>query len=758
MAVVSMKKGTLLFGADTPITELNLIISGSFCISFPGGEYTLYKGEAPGICELSMVSHITSCTALEDSSVLTCPVSDITSLSAFLRENPDYCVVFTRSAFRQMNHLFKLQELAHFHCGSLYNDCTRDYTSYLSLCMRHQLKPRKLSLLSQLSPFMEDSLEAWANSYYDGFEHLLAGSASSFLSKEAAVPTGLIGLACGDYRSMLASLASLSEYEKQALSIYLNDSLDDLFDLYTALYLKLGADSPDADVLYAAISHMISRLKDSSHVNKLLFSQRTADFENSLKTMGIKTAAGSEEAAAQSEVSLEQLAGSLQAILDYSESEDSFCLNFKQLITQYKNSPDKNAADDGFRGLRQAIASGFYELYGRIFFRSITEASIPLPVRMFLYFGYVDEQLAGADNCARLAHFAEQLAGASSGYVYTLYDWLKAIYEGKKEPSRNEFDEDYTDHLHKLKLSGKISDKEEASLASDMRKKVEYELKNMFPTVNKMTFGRISTFCPVFSAHNVLKHLDSSFVSANSLSGLLSDIRTIDFSAFYREYVYSNPQAGIPKEFFHLEILPDIILMPNIGTRGVMWQEIEGRRRTTAARMMLSVFYLEDLQSALTRLTGEYRWEMCKRVQGPRWNDVSDRSLTSEYFDYIQFYRKSHELTADTKERIRGALQKAHNSYKEMFVRDYITYILFEGTGAPRLTKPSRTILFTYCPFSEKIRSALKTNPIYKDMTEHYELKKSQHLHKLDLLERRVENAAQKSPKELADERFYWEK
>ena len=54
--------------------------------------------------------------------------------------------------------------------------------------------------------------------------------------------------------------------------------------------------------------------------------------------------------------------------------------------------------------------------------------------------------------------------------------------------------------------------------------------------------------------------------------------------------------------------------------RGVMWQEIEGRKRTTPSRMMLSLFQMEDLNNILVRLTGEYRWEMCKRIQGARWN------------------------------------------------------------------------------------------------------------------------------------------
>lgn len=213
----------------------------------------------------------------------------------------------------------------------------------------------------------------------------------------------------------------------------------------------------------------------------------------------------------------------------------------------------------------------------------------------------------------------------------------------------------------------------------------------------------------------------------------------------------------MPQEFFHVEILPDVILMPNVGTRGVMWQEIEGHKRTTPARMMLSIFYLEDLRQTLVRLTGEYRWEMCKRIQGPRWNDLSERSLTSEYFDYIQFYKKNHDLSAETKEKIKTALQKARNSFKEMFVQDYVTYILYEGGGSPRMTKTARNILFTYCPFAAPVRETLKSNPTYKDMLERYETVKTQQLHKFEMLERRVKNTGSAFPEELLAERRFLE-
>ena len=516
--------------------------------------------------------------------------------------------------------------------------------------------------------------------------------------------------------------------------------------------MRLDSNSEDAVFVYDAIKRILAMLQDSPLTDKTLLEKRLSELSAILKTApGQKTA---ENADIQADDSLKD---SLQTILTYSRRDTGFCVNFRELVTQYKNASDKTATDDAARALRQRITAGFYELYSSIFFRAVTEEEIPMPVRMFLCFGYVDEELAGMENAEYLSRAVHLLASSKRPGIFTLFDWLKAVFEGTKEPSRNEFDEDYSTHLRTLKATKQITPAEEAALLQDSHKKVEYELKNMFPTVNKMSFGRVSSFCPLFSAHNLLKRPDVSLVMPQTLKELFTDIISMDYGAYYREYVYTNPEAGMPQEFFHVEILPDVILMPNVGTRGVMWQEIEGHKRTTPARMMLSIFYLEDLRQTLVRLTGEYRWEMCKRIQGPRWNDLSERSLTSEYFDYIQFYKKNHDLSAETKEKIKTALQKARNSFKEMFVQDYVTYILYEGGGSPRMTKTARNILFTYCPFAAPVRETLKSNPTYKDMLERYETVKTQQLHKFEMLERRVKNTGSAFPEELLAERRFLE-
>ena len=215
------------------------------------------------------------------------------------------------------------------------------------------------------------------------------------------------------------------------------------------------------------------------------------------------------------------------------------------------------------------------------------------------------------------------------------------------------------------------------------------------------------------------------------------------------------PEQGVQKEFINVEILPDFILMPNVGIRGVMWQEIEGKRRTTPARMMSSIFQLEDLSLILIRLTGEFRWEMCKRVQGARWNDVSERSLTSEYFDYIQFYKKNQELSTDAKEKIKTDMGRAKNSFKEMFIMDYTTWILFESNGSPRMNKIARNILYSYCTFTAAIREKLKANPMYREISERYEIRMGQKRHRLENLCQKLRSTGKPIPEEIEQERQF---
>ncbi len=444
-----------------------------------------------------------------------------------------------------------------------------------------------------------------------------------------------------------------------------------------------------------------------------------------------------------------ELEHALSVILSFSECDEALAQRFSEEVAAYKAMPDKDGTDDADRRFRLSLTNDFYKLYRKVFEMSINETNLPAPVRLFLNFGFVDAELAGIGNSAYLLSILDTFGGDVENGVYTFYEWLMAIYRGKKEPSRNEFDMDYPAYLRDQKKNGKINEQQEKQLADSLVDKVRFELENVFPVVNKMTFGRISTFCPLLSAHNLLKPLHASLVTPAQIIKELNAIRELDFSAFYRESTYNNEEYGIVREYIQVEILPDFILMPNAGIRGAMWQEIEGKRRMTPSRMMLSVIGLENLSQLLTRMIGEFRWEMCKRVQGARWNDVSEPSLTSQYTDYIQFYKKNRELSPDAKEKLRLSLQRAKNSVKEMFVRDYMLWISYEGNGSPRLNKVARPILFTYCPFSSPIRQNLVQHPLYMEMVSRYKLLLTQKLHHMDMLKNKLEKNFGTVPDEI---------
>lgn len=760
MASIQFPQNQTILGKGQSLSHLYLILKGTVKVSFPGGSYTLGKGDVIGGCEIASDVHLFEYLALEDTITAAFVYSGFDSLEELFQTNKDLAGLFNLSIFKQINFLFSAYTAARFEYGTYYHSCRDDYDSYKSLCSRHMVTVKSLPALDTLEPLEDEHpFEDWLVSYYSGMYPFLAEGSLAKVLQASSVSTGLAVKAALDSLNCVSACAELQEYKNTYYQIYFSESGEDLFSLCSALYFKISPEHTDRRLLYQEICGMIHSAEADGYPLSPNVRMRIEDFKEKADAPAASKADndGSENSLSQGSV-ISQLTGSLDTILNYSGLNLEEATRFKENIFSYRELKDPSSTDSAASHLRKAITDTFYNLYEAVFFKSLSDSRLPMPVRLFLYFGYVDEELAGAQNLASLYSLADSLEENGVSGVYTLYDWLKAIYYGKKEPGRNQFDEDYTDHILSQKATKKITEAQAKELLADQNKKVLYELKNVFPVVNKMTYGRVSTYCPVFAASQVIKPLKSCFVTPSSILQNIEQICAIDFSAFYRETVYSNEAIGVPREFIHVELLPDFILMPNIGTRGVMWQEIEGKKRTTPSRMMLSVFQLEDLNHILVRLVGEFRWEMCKRIQGAHWNNLSEPSLTSEYFDYIQFYRRNHDLSPDAKEKIKNSLQKARNNYKEMFIMDYVTWIVHEGSGSPRMNKIVRQIMFTYCPFSLETRQALSGNPTYKELSDRYEIQTRHRVHHLDMLCQKISNSGHEIPVEIEEEKKFIKK
>lgn len=450
---------------------------------------------------------------------------------------------------------------------------------------------------------------------------------------------------------------------------------------------------------------------------------------------------------------LTQLKGSLDKIIAYSKMYEEDAEAFVSFVKTFKNCTNKAGTDDESRKLRKDITDSFYKLYYDVFMTSLNDPDIPNYIKMFLNFGFVDEELLSPANCAavyRASHEIDELFSGSQ--IYTIYSWLKMIYNEEKTPSRNSLDQNYEDYVKEMARQGKL-DAQKAM--ADRKAKLEFEIKNMFSHANKMAFGHISSFVPILTEENMFKPADTMLTTSEAIMKVINDTRTVDYSLFYRSTVYANEKIGISREFIYTEVFPDIILMPCVGTYGVMWQEIEGRNRLSPARCMLPILCSAKLESVILNLLGRFRWELCKRIQGQYWNVLAEKSLTSEYYDYLQFYKKNHELTEAAKEKVKSALTAARNNYSIVFARDYEQWVLYESSGSSRLNKVSRLIFAKYCPFNKTIRENLQANPAYTKDFEQFERHRHPQKKRVDTICRTLEAKGIEIPQEFAQTREF---
>lgn len=138
-------------------------------------------------------------------------------------------------------------------------------------------------------------------------------------------------------------------------------------------------------------------------------------------------------------------------------------------------------------------------------------------IQMFLNFGFMDVGMVGEDTANELYDLTDKLFKCKSDHVYTMFEWLKSIYEGKNEPSRNEFDLDYNGYLAEQKRMGKLDAAGMERLKTDCWEKTKYEMDNMFVSTNRATYGKVSTFCPILSKHDMVQEAEKMLVTAERI-------------------------------------------------------------------------------------------------------------------------------------------------------------------------------------------------------------------------------------------------
>ena len=746
--MITYEKNETIIQSGDPFSCFHIVMEGSVAAIHDSSEtqkaFILKKGDVLGIFDFGFKEYSFTYRALEHTNVITYSLSDFSQLEKLLEEHKEL------SHFLMLSMVQNISKVLHYYQslveqqGKNYLYLTTVTSNYQTLCQMFNLPPKSLANKGILQPFVngQEEPDFWLTSYYQSLKTAVLERNSIF--SNPALVMGFLARSATDIHKIMFSCEDVSSYLRDISQLLLNDTSLDLFDLYTDLLFRAKNAKKDTVTMEARIQKMISILSSHDFLDSNLVTTRIQEYEKELKRDHSYDSV-MEESMPRVE---QKLASSLETILDYADTMDVTRNEFLKYIDLYKQLPDKNSLDKNADTVRRQLTRLFNLIYTEVFHNVLKDPTPPTVVMMFLHFGYVDLELAGLNNAAYLYSIAQNYQGDPNNGVYTLYEWISAIYKGKKQPSRNELSQDYASYVHTLRSQGKIDARGVQKMLDDTSGKVLYELENMVPSVNKITQGHFTTYCPIFIEENVVKDLASILLTPYKIKNALNKLLETDFSAFYRTYLYADDKVGM-REHVTVNILPEFILMPNLGSNGICWQEIEGMQRTTPARMMISAFHAESLEKTVIGMVGDFRWEMCRRIQGMRWNDVTEHSLTSEYYDYALFYTKNRDLSQDAKEKIKLAMGRAKGNYKNLFVMDYTNWILSESKGSVKLNKIVRKIFSIYIPFNADICQNLMSNNTFTECMQQYNLKKKQQLHHLSKIRQKYTALGKDLPEEI---------
>jgi len=376
-------------------------------------------------------------------------------------------------------------------------------------------------------------------------------------------------------------------------------------------------------------------------------------------------------------------------------------------------------------------------------------------VQLFLRVGYVSEELLTEKELRTLLAMPKIDNKRLDCKVYTMPAWLLEIYEGRKNPSKDEFDTDYEAQLRQELAQGKLDAKAHRRAWEDPKARVHFEIHKMFKYADRLIQGNISTFVPILCSEGIYTKLESAIVTGAAVNTAVNHVERADYSIFYRERMMSYEQLEISRFMVTERQTPDFILFPVYGRVGMMWQDMEGRARNTHARIFLPSILEISLDNEVLRLLSHFRWEKCRTEMGAQWNNLRYPSLTSEYTDYLQFYKKNASLSPERKEKVKAQLTQCNNRHRDVFAKDYQDWVQKEAAGAAKLNRVAREILFTYCPFGQEIANVLLEQNAYQEAGRRYVTEKRKKEKNIGVIIHKFEKSGKDVPEEITQTKKY---
>lgn len=766
-AVNQFSKGTDVYTEGEPVFNVAMIIKGRVLISNDGAKVIVGSGSFLGINDLYWGKFHSTYTAHDDLLIYVFPISRIEEVDNILSMNKDYHGFMVASFYKMIFELDQIYQGLIKHSATMYQFIVDTYKTYTTMSARGGHKIKISERISKLS-ILESDLELLTDriNYYVECKNLPMDAVKQFYSHGNAITLYQVEDEVNIVNQQMEALKEMTSAFTSMAECLVDDTDSCLFRMIAEMSLEMDNTSGTSNEIMDIMDNIIDEMNQAEIFTERVLGKKLKVNRKKMeevyhllltgnKGSGVSSHTSLKYSKEDTKIAIDEMSNSFQKIITYAGIESSRAEEMKTAMEDFVHMKDKLSTEDRPRTLRKNLAEYHYEIYLAAFLRDHQEKSAPRIVNMFLKYGFADERLLTKEQMLSIYFLKEEEAKQSQCKVYDIKSWLTLIVEGKKEPSKNEFDLEYPEMVVGLRKQAKLTENEAHHWLTDSHKKLEFEIQNMFRYNNRTTNGQITSFVPFLHKEEWSNNVEKLYVTSTKINEAIAGIMRIDFSIFDREILYVNKEKNIVKEYIIKRIFPDIILMPTVGSNGIMWQEIAGKRRDSSARFLLPAFTDINIATLLIRIFGRYRWEICRTLEGAAWNDIQHKSLTSEYSDYLQFYRKNKELSEDKKEKIKLQIQKGRSSSREIFVIDYEQWINYEAMGAIKLNKPVREILATYCPFAKDIREHIRTQPLFDEAMARYYRDKQKKVREIEGRYRMLQKEQIELTQELVDTLSY---
>lgn len=720
----TVRKGQVIFTKGEDLNQIGIVLAGKVMMQSDCFKMVRPQGTYLALNTINNGRYTATYTALEDSVVFAIPLQGEATLRNIIRKNADFRAIMISSQFRTAVELYRIKTSLSERAERLYTFAQRTYEEYKRVCNAFGIPAIGIEELEELTPYegIQDDNEYRVAYYEEGAKIPLSANKMYFSYSEEMVSfqvNEIIGLAA----SLCEDCAAMTEYIKLLMDVICLRPRSNLYEymcgkaaeiqkkdeLPIEIHLLLNGVVDEISFQYNELKHQCIQMPELD-IEQL----RSRSSNLTARKMAVSEQKSKEEREEEIRRDVESLRGAMEQILKFAALSDTDNATLKTNVEYLVNAPDRMSVEDDVKRAKKTITPLVFKLYLSCY-RKIKEGLLepPKAVELFMNYGMLDERLLDTEHLEFLCSIEPEI-NQGPCRVVTMMEWLDMIYEGKREPSKSEFDEDYVENLRSLKKQGEITEKEQKLLLNDMDRRVEYEIMNMQMSNSRSVYGQPSSYMPILYKEAIFGYLDKILVTKKKINESVKRLMKLDYSVFYREVIYSNTQLKIINETVMKNVYPDVILLPLFGTNASMWQEVGSKNKGTPGRFCFPVMTSSNIDDLMVKMFGRFRWELCRCIQGMAWNDVKVKSLTSEYMDYIQFYRKNRDLSDEAREKIKLQIQKARNNSREIFLMDYEAWIKNESNGSMKLNKVAREIVATYCPFEKELRTRLNAQKPYE--------------------------------------------